>query len=64
LLNVSLSTGRGLLKEKRVTSFTEAEEEGHSKQDIPFMLDAALRQQGPSILAVLPSLSTSLWTTG
>lgn len=46
LLNVSLSTGRGLLDGKRVTSFTEAEEEGHSEQDVPFMLDAALRQQG------------------
>lgn len=46
LLNVRLTTGQPLLAGKRVTSFTEAEEEGHSRADVPFLLDAALVEAG------------------
>lgn len=49
LLNVKLSDGTILLQGKKVTSFTEQEEEakGHLlKKTIPFMLDETLIQQG------------------
>ena len=46
LLNVDLSDGSQLLKGRKVTCFTEAEEQGHSLEDVPFMLDAELVAQG------------------
>ncbi|WP_026852613.1 type 1 glutamine amidotransferase domain-containing protein [Geothrix fermentans] len=46
LLGVTRANGESLLKGKRVTSFTTAEEEGHSREDVPFMLDDALREEG------------------
>lgn len=48
-LNVKLSNGKLLLDGKKVTSFTEAEEEikkHYLKQVIPFMLDNELKSQG------------------
>jgi putative intracellular protease/amidase len=46
LLGVDLSEGRSFLTGRRVTGFTTAEEEGHSKDDVPFMLDEALGAAG------------------
>lgn len=46
LLGVTLADGASLLNGKEVAAFTAAEEEGHSKDDVPFMLDAALIAQG------------------
>ncbi|MBL4662598.1 MAG: type 1 glutamine amidotransferase domain-containing protein [Flavobacteriaceae bacterium] len=49
LLNVTLSSGKNLLENKNVNSFTEAEEkiDNHTLGDvIPFMLDAELIKQG------------------
>lgn len=46
LMDVTLSDGSNLLNGKRVAGFTEAEEQGHSEKDVPFMLDAALVAQG------------------
>ncbi len=48
-LNVKLSNGKLFLEGKKITSFTEAEEEikrHHLKQVIPFMLDKELKNQG------------------
>ena len=46
LMNVSMSDGSNFLEGRNVAAFTEAEEEGHSEKDVPFMLDAALIKQG------------------
>ena len=46
LLDVGLSDGSSLLDGKKVASFTGAEEEGHSVDDVPFLLDEALVEQG------------------
>jgi len=49
LLNVKLSNGKLLLDGKKITSFTQAEEEikkHYLKDVIPFMLDNELKKQG------------------
>jgi len=46
LLNVTMSDGSNFLEGRHVGAFTEAEEQGHSEQDVPFMLDAAVTKQG------------------
>ncbi len=46
MLGVTLADGTNLLSGREVAAFTAAEEEGHSKDDVPFMLDAALTAQG------------------
>ena len=46
LLNVKLSDGTFLLKDKNVTSFTNQEEENYAKADVPFDLQTALTNQG------------------
>lgn len=48
-LNVKLSNGKFLLEDKKITSFTEAEEKlkkHHLEKVIPFLLDKALINQG------------------
>lgn len=46
LLNVKLSDGSYLLRGKNVSSFTNAEEENYARDDVPFLLESALTQQG------------------
>ncbi|HED65228.1 MAG TPA: type 1 glutamine amidotransferase domain-containing protein [Planctomycetes bacterium] len=46
LLDVRLPDGSNFLQGRRVAAFTSAEEEGHSLEDVPFLLDAALVRQG------------------
>ena len=46
LLNVKLSDGTYLVAGKNISSFTDEEEEGYAKQDVPFMLESALTKQG------------------
>ena len=46
LLRVRLGNGSLLLGGRRVTSFTTAEEEGHSKDDVPFLLDDVFCREG------------------
>lgn len=46
LLGVSLGDGTSLLADRGVAAFTTAEEVGHSADDVPFLLDVALTQQG------------------
>jgi len=46
LLNVKLSDGTFLLKDKNITSFTNEEEIHYAKDDVPFLLESALTEQG------------------
>jgi putative intracellular protease/amidase len=46
LLNVRLSDGSWLLAGKKVSSFTNDEEESYAAADVPFLLESALVKQG------------------
>ncbi len=46
LLQVVLASGRRLVNGKRVAAFTTAEEQGHSSDDVPYLLDDALKRAG------------------
>ncbi len=46
LLDVKLADGTALLQGKRLTAFSNAEEDGYAKADVPFELETALRAQG------------------
>ena len=46
LLNVKLSDGTFLVKDKDITAFTNEEEENYAKDDVPFPLETALTNQG------------------
>ena len=54
LLGVHLADGRSFLAGRQVAGFTTAEEEGHSKDDVPFMLDDALTAAGAVHSAAAP----------
>lgn len=63
LLGVELSDGSRLVAGRRVTSFTEAEELGHSDKDVPFFLDAALMGEGAVHLPA-PAFSANVVVDG
>lgn len=46
LLGVTLDDGTPLIRGRRLTAFSAAEEEGYAKADVPFMLEDALRAEG------------------
>jgi len=46
LLNVKLSNGTFLVEGKNITSFTNNEENNYAKDDVPFLLESALTEQG------------------
>ncbi len=46
LLNVRLSSGSFLVDGKNISSFTNEEEDGYAKDDVPFDLETALTKQG------------------
>lgn len=46
LLGVTLNDGSSLVAGRNVSSFTTSEEVGHSADDVPFFLDAALTKEG------------------
>ena len=54
LLNVKLSDGTYLLKDKNITSFTNEEEENYAIADVPFLLETALSNQGAKFHAAAP----------
>lgn len=46
LLGAKLSDGTPIVKGRKLTSFSNAEEEGYAKADVPFMLESALEAEG------------------
>jgi len=54
LLGVTLEDGTPLLQGRRLTSFSNAEEEGYAKADVPFSLETALRDAGAAYEATSP----------
>lgn len=60
LLNVKLSDGTFLLKDKSVTSFTNEEENNYAKDDVPFLLESALAGQGAHFHGATPWSSHSI----
>lgn len=53
-LNVILSDGTLLLKDKNITSFSNEEENHYAKDDVPFLLESALNAQGGKFHAAAP----------
>lgn len=54
LLNVTLSDGSSLIAGKNITSFSNKEEEGYAKEDVPFLLESALVKKGANFSSVDP----------
>ncbi|MWL88996.1 type 1 glutamine amidotransferase domain-containing protein [Cupriavidus sp. SW-Y-13] len=54
LVGVKLDDGTPLVKGKRMTGFSNAEENGYAKDDVPFMLEDALREEGAEFSSVAP----------
>ncbi|WP_109476216.1 type 1 glutamine amidotransferase domain-containing protein [Paraburkholderia sp. C35] len=54
LLGVNLDDGTPLVKGRQLTSFSNAEEEGYAKADVPFMLEDALREAGAQYASTDP----------
>ncbi|NQZ77079.1 MAG: type 1 glutamine amidotransferase domain-containing protein, partial [Ekhidna sp.] len=54
LLNVNLSDGNALVDGKTIASFTNEEEEGYAKEDVPFLLESALKEKGAKFISVAP----------
>ncbi|APR81173.1 ThiJ/PfpI family protein [Minicystis rosea] len=53
-LGVTLADGTPLVRGRRLTSFSNAEEEGYAKADVPFKLEDALRAEGAEFDSVDP----------
>jgi putative intracellular protease/amidase len=45
-VGAKLSDGTPIVKGRKLTSFSNAEEEGYAKADVPFMLESALVEEG------------------
>ena len=46
LLDVKLEDGSSLIRGRRLTGFSNAEEEGYAADDVPFLLESALVEEG------------------
>lgn len=53
-LNVILSDGNLLLNDKNITAFSNEEENHYAKDDVPFLLESALSDQGGKFHAAAP----------
>jgi putative intracellular protease/amidase len=53
-LGVTLENGAPLVRGRRLTSFSQAEEDNYAKEDVPFSLEAALREAGANYEATTP----------
>ncbi len=60
LLNVTLSDGSSIVAGKTVASFTNEEEEGYAKDDVPFLLESALKEKGAKFISVAPWQANSI----
>lgn len=54
LLNVKLKDGSSLVKGRKLTGFSNKEEEGYAKEDVPFMLEDALVAEGAQFFSADP----------
>ncbi|AJW99298.1 type 1 glutamine amidotransferase domain-containing protein [Burkholderia gladioli] len=54
LLGVNLEDGTPLVKGRRLTSFSNAEEAGYAQADVPFLLEDALRVAGAEYSSAAP----------
>jgi putative intracellular protease/amidase len=54
LLGVTLADGTPLVQGRRLTGFSNAEEDGYAKADVPFLLEDALRTEGADYDATAP----------
>ena len=54
LLDVTLDDGTPLVQGRKLTSFSNAEEEGYAKADVPFLLEDALRAAGAEFSSTAP----------
>ena len=54
LLNAKLSNGKYLVDGKKISAFTEEEENGYAVADVPFILEKFLRDQGARFAEVKP----------
>jgi len=54
LLGVTLEDGTPLLRGRRLTAFSNAEEDGYAKADVPFLLEDALRAGGAAYAGAAP----------
>jgi putative intracellular protease/amidase len=54
LHGVALEDGSSLIRGRKLTSFSNAEEENYAKADVPFSLEDALRGEGASYSAAAP----------
>lgn len=53
-LGVTLENGAPLVRGRRLTSFSQAEEDNYAKEDVPFSLEGALREAGANYEATTP----------
>lgn len=54
LLGVKLADGSSLIKGRRLTGFSNQEEEGYAREDVPFMLESALVDEGALYSSAAP----------
>ncbi|OUJ72725.1 type 1 glutamine amidotransferase domain-containing protein [Hymenobacter crusticola] len=54
LLHAKLSNGNYLVDGKKISAFTDEEEKGYAIEDVPFLLETALREQGAAFTDVTP----------
>jgi putative intracellular protease/amidase len=54
LLNAKLSNGSYLVEGKQISAFTDEEEKGYAIDDVPFLLETALRNQGAKFTIATP----------
>ena len=53
-LGVKLDDGSPLVRGRKLTSFSKAEEDGYARDDVPFDLETALREEGAEFEATDP----------
>jgi putative intracellular protease/amidase len=60
LLNVKLKDGSSLIEGKTISAFSNAEEEGYAKEDVPFLLESAIKEKGAKFVSVSPWQANSI----
>ena len=60
LLNVKLKDGSSLIEGKTISAFSNEEEEGYAKEDVPFLLESAIKEKGAKFVSVSPWQANSI----